>query len=232
MFGVDLREHDDRYAYSQEWLNIVKRIWSEEQPFDHDGEHFHLKGVLSKPKHMLNSRPILVSAGNSETGRAFAAQNADCLFTAIPNLDDGPATIAYFRAQAPDGQLRNIFSSAHLMYRRTRKEAQDYHHYIVHDMGDWEAAEYAANFRGKRAGTWMSAEKDLQARLILGSGYPIIGSYDDAVETFQKMADLGLDGLALGLINYIDDLPHIRDEILPRIERVGLRLPHREAADA
>ena len=232
MFGVELREHDDRYAYSQEWVNIVKRIWSEEQPFDHDGENFHLKGVLSKPKPLWGSRPILVSAGNSETGRAFAAQNADCLFTAIPSLEEGPAKIGYFRAQAPQGQLRNIFSSAHLMCRRTRKEAQEYHHYIVHEMGDWEAAEYAAAFRGKRKGSWMSDEKDLQARLILGSGYPIIGSYDDAVEVFQKMADLGLDGLALGLINYIDDLPHIRDEILPRMERVGLRLPHRESDEA
>ena len=232
MFGVDLKEHDDRYAYSQEWINIVKRIWSEEQPFDHDGENFHLKGVLSKPKPLLGSRPILVSAGNSETGRAFAAQNADCLFTAIPNFEDGPAKIAYFRAQAPQGQLRNIFSSVHLMCRRTRKEAQDYHHYIVHEMGDWDSAEYAAAFRGKRKGSWMSDEKELQARLILGSGYPIIGSYDDAVEVFQKMADLGLDGVALGLINYIDDIPHIRDEILPRMERVGLRAPYRGEAEA
>jgi len=198
--------------------------------FDHDGENFHLKGVLSKPKPLLGSRPILVSAGNSETGRAFAAQNADCLFTAIPNFEDGPAKIAYFRAQAPEGQLRNIFSSVHLMCRRTRKEAQDYHHYIVHEMGDWESAEYAAGFRGKRKGSWMTTEKDLQAKLILGSGYPIIGSYDDAVEVFQKMADLGLDGVAVGLINYIDDMPHIRDEILPRMERVGLRAPYRGEA--
>jgi hypothetical protein len=82
----------------------------------------------------------------------------------------------------------------------------------------------------KRKGSWMTTEKDLQAKLILGSGYPIIGSYDDAVEVFQKMADLGLDGVAIGLINYIDDMPHIRDEILPRMERVGLRAPYRGEA--
>ena len=39
MMGVDLREHDDRYAYSEEWLDIVKRIWSENEPFDYDGQH-------------------------------------------------------------------------------------------------------------------------------------------------------------------------------------------------
>lgn len=46
------------------------------------------------------------------------------------------------------------------------------------------------------------------------------------------MADLGLDGVALGVINYIDDMPHIHDEILPHMERVGLRAPYRGEAEA
>ncbi len=232
MFGVDLKEHDDRYAYSQEWIDIVKRIWSQDQPFDHDGANFHLKNVLSKPKPFWGERPILVSAGNSETGRAFAAQNADCLFTAIPKLEDIPAKVDYFRACAPAGQLRNIFSSAHLMCRPTRKEAQEYHHYIVHEMGDWEAADYAASFRASKSGTWMSEQKDIKARLISGAGFPIVGSYDDAVETMLRLADLGLDGLAVGMINYIEDFPHIRDGLLPRMERAGLRLPASKQGDA
>ena len=30
MFGVPLLEHDERYAYSEEWLTIAKRIWSDD----------------------------------------------------------------------------------------------------------------------------------------------------------------------------------------------------------
>lgn len=223
MFGVELREHDDRYAYSEEWLDIVKRIWSETEPFDHEGASYKLKNVLGKPKPWWGSRPILVSAGNSETGRNFAAASADCLFTAIPKIEDIKPKLEYFRKVAPPGQLRNIFASSHLMARATRKEAQDYHHYIVYEQGDWESAEYAAGFRGQRLNSWMKEQDDIKARLISGAGYPIVGSYDDAVETFQKLHALGLDGLALGMINYVDDFPRIRDEILPRMERVGLR---------
>ena len=225
MMGVELREPDDRYAYSEEWIEIVKRIWSDPEPFDYDGRFYKLKGVIGKPKPMWNTRPILVSAGNSEVGRDFAASNCDCLFTAIPKLDDLKPKIDYFRKVAPPGQLRNIFASSHLMARRTRKEAEEYHHYIVYEQGDWEAAEYAAGFRGKRLNTWMKEQENLKARLISGAGYPIVGSYDDAVETFQRLHEMGLDGLACGMINYVDDFPHIRDEILPRMERVGLRLP-------
>jgi alkanesulfonate monooxygenase SsuD/methylene tetrahydromethanopterin reductase-like flavin-dependent oxidoreductase (luciferase family) len=223
MFGVDLRDHDQRYAYSGEWIDIVKRIWSEPEPFDYDGQFYKLKDVLGKPKPWWNSRPILVSAGNSETGRSFAAGNADCLFTTIPNLDELPAKIAAFRAAAPAGQLRNIFASAHVMCRPTRKDAQDYHHYIVHEMGDWESAEYALNLRGARIAPHLRADDNLKARLISGAGFPVIGSYDDAVETFRRLSEAGLDGLAMGMINYIDDFPAIRDEVLPRMERIGLR---------
>jgi len=223
MFGVALNEHDDRYAYSEEWIDIVRRIWTETEPFDYDGRFYKLKGVLGKPKPYWGTRPVLVSAGNSPVGRQFAATNADCLFTAIPKLEDVPAKIQSFRAMAPDGQTRNIFSSAHIMCRKTRKEAEDYHHYIVYEQGDWEAAEYSANLRGTRANTWMKDQENLKARLISGAGFPIIGSYDDAVTTFQHLHSLGLDGLAMGMINYVADFPAIRDEILPRMERLGLR---------
>ncbi len=37
------------------------------------------------------------------------------------------------------------------------------------------------------------------------------------------MSDAGLDGMAVGLVNYIADMPVLRDEILPRMKRLGLR---------
>jgi alkanesulfonate monooxygenase SsuD/methylene tetrahydromethanopterin reductase-like flavin-dependent oxidoreductase (luciferase family) len=118
------------------------------------------------------------------------------------------------------------------MVRRTRKEAEDYHHYIVHEQGDWESAEYALNLRGQRVKSWFTTddEKKMKARLISGAGFPLVGSYDDAVETMQRLHGAGLDGLALGMINYVNDFPAIRDELLPRMERVGLREPQHHGA--
>jgi hypothetical protein len=46
------------------------------------------------------------------------------------------------------------------------------------------------------------------------------------VQKFKELNDAGLDGMAVGLVNYIDDFPLLRDEVLPRMERVGLRQPH------
>src|SRR5919108_3254521 len=71
MFGVAQREHDTRYEFAQEWLDAVKRIWAEPE-FDFDGRFIKLKGVRAQPKPFGGTRPIIMNAGASPTGRAFA----------------------------------------------------------------------------------------------------------------------------------------------------------------
>jgi len=228
MFGIPFKEHNRRYAYTEEWLNIVKRIWSEHEPFDVQGENFKLKGVEGKPKPYYDSYPVLVSAGNSAEGRAFAVRNADCLFTSIAKRETLADEIAVIRSTPrPTAEPATIYASGHLICRPTRKEADEYYHYIVYDMGDWEAAEHAAEIRTKGRATRIAALQTLKERLISGLGtYPVVGSYDDVVETFKWLSEAGVNGMAIGLVNYITDFPALRDEVLPRMARLGLRQAH------
>ncbi|MDO9443580.1 MAG: LLM class flavin-dependent oxidoreductase [Beijerinckiaceae bacterium] len=225
MMGVALNDHEARYAYTEEWVSICKRIWSEEEPFDFKGRFFDLKGVLSKPKPWGGSEPLLISAGNSAEGRSFAANHADALFMTIVELDTLADEVKTVRASTSDASRKvGIYASGHLICRPTRKEAEDYYHYIVYEQGDWEAAEHAAVIRTKGRKTAFDAMKRLKERLISGVGtYPVLGSYDDAAESFARMSEAGLDGMAIGLVNYIDDFPALRDEVLPRMQRLGLR---------
>jgi hypothetical protein len=78
--------------------------------------------------------------------------------------------------------------------------------------------------RTKGRSTPLATLQRLKARLISGLGtYPIVGSYDDAAEAFKWMSEAGLTGMAIGLVNYIKDFPALRDEVLPRMVRLGLR---------
>ena len=53
----------------------------------------------------------------------------------------------------------------------------------------------------------------LKERMISGLGtFPVIGSYDDVAEIFQRLHEAGLDGIAIGMVNYIDEFPILRSE--------------------
>src|ERR1700761_9529505 len=70
MFGVKQREHDVRYDYAQEWIDIVKAAWTRDGTFDFDGKFFQLKGGRAYPKPYGDTRPLLMNAGSSDVGQA------------------------------------------------------------------------------------------------------------------------------------------------------------------
>ena len=74
MFGIALREHDERYDYSAEWVSILKKIYSETAPFDHQRQIFQLEERRGKPKPWGDGRPMLMSAGSSPAGRSIRGQ--------------------------------------------------------------------------------------------------------------------------------------------------------------
>jgi alkanesulfonate monooxygenase SsuD/methylene tetrahydromethanopterin reductase-like flavin-dependent oxidoreductase (luciferase family) len=228
MFAMPIEDHDTLYDYTEEWVTIVKRIWNEHAPFDHSGRFFNLKNVFGKPKPYGGQAPMLISAGHSHRGRAFAMEHADALFTAITELRNAREEVSTARASSPDGERVPVYGSSHLVCRPTRKEADEYYHYLVYELGDWSEMDDVLA-RWLRGRTMPIAEVDrLKERLITGVGtFLARGSYDDVAETYRQLHEAGLDGLAVGMIDYADTFERLRDEVLPRLERMGLRQPVR-----
>ena len=224
MFGIPLREHDERYVYSAEWADILKKIYSETAPFDYDGQYFKLTSVEGKPRPWGGDRPMLMSAGSSPAGRAFAVKHTDCLFMAIAEDDTIESDVARARAAVGTANV-GVYASGHMVCRPTVKETKEYYHYLVHETGDREAAEQIIAKRA--AGQSRSVSPEVMRRMIervIGGGatLPVIGSYDEVAQKFLRLSEAGLDGMALILVNYVNEMPHVR-EVLDRLERLKLR---------
>jgi alkanesulfonate monooxygenase SsuD/methylene tetrahydromethanopterin reductase-like flavin-dependent oxidoreductase (luciferase family) len=54
-------------------------------------------------------------------------------------------------------------------------------------------------------------------------GVPIVGDPDAVTLELAQLAAAGAKGIALSFVNYLDELPLFRDEVLPRLARIGLR---------
>ena len=54
-------------------------------------------------------------------------------------------------------------------------------------------------------------------------GIPIVGDPDTVAAEIDRIAKVGLRGIGVSFVNYLDEFPYFRDEVLPRLERLGLR---------
>jgi len=63
LVGAPELGHDEWYAYADEWVEILDRLWSEPDIFDYSGRYFDLKGAGSYPKPLQQPRPPIMNAG-------------------------------------------------------------------------------------------------------------------------------------------------------------------------
>ena len=71
MFGSPLMEHNDRYDCAAEWLQILKRLWTSEEPFDFEGRFYNIKKGYLEPKPIQKPFPAVMNAGGSRQGPAL-----------------------------------------------------------------------------------------------------------------------------------------------------------------
>ena len=64
-------------------------------------------------------------------------------------------------------------------------------------------------------------------RKVLGYGanWAIFGEPDHVARELHRLHEAGFDGVAIDFINYLEELPYFVQEVIPRLERMGIRTP-------
>ncbi|MFE5908111.1 LLM class flavin-dependent oxidoreductase [Streptomyces wedmorensis] len=119
-FGLDdTPPHKERYARADEFLEVSTRLWdswaddaivadksagvhadaAKVRKIDHAGRFFRVDGPLNVPR-SPQGHPLLVQAGSSQNGKAFAARWAEAVFTAQQTLQEAQAFYADLKQRA------------------------------------------------------------------------------------------------------------------------------------
>ncbi len=140
--------HAFRYERAKEHVSVVKKLWEsfEDDAFirdkesgvfydsqkvhltEHQGEHFKVKGPLNIPR-SPQGHPVIVQAGQSDDGRALAAETAEVIFTAQQHLSTAQEFYRDIKSRAkalgrnPDHIL--VMPGVAPFIGRTEQEAQE-----------------------------------------------------------------------------------------------------------
>jgi len=231
MFGSPQRNHDERYEVSDEWTELVKRLWTEPGSFDFSGRFFDAPGAFSEPKPLQQPSPVIMSAGISPAGRNFAAKHAEVVFAAIADPAQTASTVAEIKRLAQDtyGRQLRVFGRGHITCRETEAEAREAYRYFILEHGDREAGENVLRMLMEHSQTidYSSAEmRALVEAVVRGYfAHPITGSPEQVVAELSRLAEAGLDGVALTWNDYEEGLEQYGRMLLPLLAEAGLRQP-------
>lgn len=232
MFGIDQLSHDERYDLAQEWVDVMIKLWTSEEPVDHDGKYFHLTHARLTPGSVQRPHPVLMNAGGSRSGMHFGARNCDVIFVQ-PGLGEQPveevkAKIDAFKALARDEYSRDIrvWTLAYIVQEDTEKEAQRFLDYYVREKGDWAGAGNLVRSMGIGDNQSIPAEmlEAMKFHFIAGwSGRPIVGTSETVAAQLIELADIGADGILLSWPRYLDDMARFQKETHPLLVEAGAR---------
>ncbi|TDK51929.1 LLM class flavin-dependent oxidoreductase [Antarcticimicrobium luteum] len=218
-------DHEARYGYAQEWIDVIRKLWTSDEYFDWDGTYFNLKHVAGDPKPMSGTVPILNAAGSPQ-GREFATDNANYLFTPAIDLTRSKDEIQELKDQAAaKGRDVGVLTFSHVICRETEEEARAFQKYITDDNADWEAVDNLVNLQFAHA---HSFPHDLlaQIRYLMAQGhggFPLVGTPQQVAEGIIKLHETGFAGTTLSFVDYAGEFPFFRDNVLPILAEAGIR---------
>lgn len=140
--------HADRYLRAEETVATIRELWDSWAAdaivadkntgeflgdaaagrFSHHGAQFDIDGRFTVPR-SPQGRPVIVQAGVSPQGRAFAASTADAIFSPYSTLAEGQAFYADIKARVAQAGRNpdhvKILPSAGFVLGDTRAEAEE-----------------------------------------------------------------------------------------------------------
>lgn len=95
--GLPYHDAADAVASLAEACTVIRRVWTEAEPFDFNGAHVHLAGAFGNPKPVQQPHPPIMIGGRSAATLRVAAEHAD-----VWNIPGGDITDAVERSRLLD----------------------------------------------------------------------------------------------------------------------------------
>ncbi|MEU0796279.1 LLM class flavin-dependent oxidoreductase [Amycolatopsis sp. NPDC005961] len=75
--GLPYHSQDDAVAALAEACTVIRRLWTDDEPFDFDGEYVKLKGAFGNPKPVQRPHPPIMIGGRASATLRVVAEHAD-----------------------------------------------------------------------------------------------------------------------------------------------------------
>ncbi|MYS20476.1 alkanesulfonate monooxygenase [Streptomyces sp. DvalAA-14] len=247
---------DDRYARTDEYLDILKRAWTSEEAFDHDGRFYRFQDFLTEVKPVTEPRIPLYFGGSSEAAYRVGGKQADVFALWGEPLAETAEQIASVRAAAAAAgrtEPPRISVSFRPILGRTEDEAWERAHRILDTITSRGAAGSFVGSRrilpvgpdaepqntGSQRLLAAAAKGELHDRALwtptakatgaAGNSTALVGTPETVAQALLDYVDIGVTTLLIRGYDPLDDAVAYGRDLLPLVRAEVAR---RDAAGA
>jgi FMNH2-dependent dimethyl sulfone monooxygenase len=211
-YGLQFDQHDDRYARTTEWIQVVKGLWQEER-FSFEGRFYRTDEAICSPKPVRP--PVLYAGGESEAAKTMIAQHCDAYVMHGDAVEAITPKIADMKArrEANGAPPMTFGMAAYAIVRDSEAEAQRELRRIL-EVKDLPSG--YANFDQWLSGTQLERELKIQEYSVSNRGLRpnLVGTPEQLRERIAEYEAAGLDLLLLQMSPQLEEMERFAAQVM------------------
>jgi FMNH2-dependent dimethyl sulfone monooxygenase len=213
-YGISFDQHDDRYARTSEWLDVLDGCWSQ-QGFNYSGSYYKVAENVLSPKPVAQPRPRLYAGGESETAKNLIAQKCDAYLM----HGDDPATvgkkIADMRSRRQElGMQPLVYGiAAYSIVRDSEGEAKREVERITNVQ---QSARGYANYQQWISGSKLEQKISLEDYSVSNRGLRsgLVGTPEQVSARLEEFAEVGVDLVLLQCSPQLEEMERFSAQVI------------------
>ncbi|WP_437884359.1 dimethylsulfone monooxygenase SfnG [Pseudomonas sp. LRF_L74] len=224
--GEHWLEHDERYRRSEEFIRVLKGIWTQDS-FTFNGDFYRLRDYSLKPKPLQQPHPEIFQGGSSRAARDMAARVSDWYFTNGNTVDGIKAQVDDIRAKAAaNGHAVKIGVNAFIIARDSEEEARAVLQDIIDQANPDAVNGFASEARnaGKASpegeGNWAKSTFEDLVQYNDGFKTNLIGTPRQIAERIVALKAVGVDLILSGFLHFQEEVEYFGKHVLPLVREL------------
>ena len=221
-YGLQFDQHDDRYGRTQEWLEVLSRLWTEAR-VDFEGRFYTLKDAIVEPKPTSTPqrpRPVIYAGGESEAAKTLIARHCDAYVMHGDEPEHIAAKVADMKARREAFGLppMQYGMAGYAIVRDTETEAKAELERIttIPGLADGKPPAGFANFDQWLSGTQLERELKIREYSVSNRGLRpgFVGTPETVRERIEEFQAAGLDLLLLQMSPQEEEMERFSAQVI------------------
>jgi dimethylsulfone monooxygenase len=216
-YGVRFDQHDDRYARTAEWLDVVSGAWSKSR-LTHKGAYYDVADLIVEPKPARRPRPTIYAGGESEAAKTLIAGKCDAYVMHGDPVEHIAPKVADMRARREKlgGTPMEYGMAAYVIVRDTEAEAKRELERITNVT---EGSPGYHNYQDWLANTQLESRVSLEDYSVSNRGLRagLVGTPEQVADRVRAYQDAGVGLLLLQCSPQLEEMERFAETVMPLV---------------